>query len=368
MAGEFPVIGHEMVIEGKGNATLDAAEWEFRPFVVRGRGAKLTLKNLQLYKGQAPLKSSRAAKRFPPLADGGSVLVYDGASLEMHNVFVNHSKSWRGAAIAAYGASKVTVVGCRFLNNYAWYAGGGIYLAEGSNASVFNCSFERNKGSEEGGAIAVTGGSYLRSERTTYRRNTGKREGGAGIMVEHPGSVVISIDDLFFENKGVLPSAVGGAILVRDNGTLFVSGSRFVRNRARGGKGNTIFVEEGGIIGRLTNGPTEKDVEWPSNQPKPDMPMGMTTETENNAMATEAMATEMETMEKKAMAMESTTTIGSQSLPPPPLLTGRKLRWSLDMKAKESANEPAKELTVDKGAKLMMTPDSQPLPPLPGLP
>ncbi|GBG89184.1 hypothetical protein CBR_g48891 [Chara braunii] len=275
LIGNLPEISHSMTIVGTNKAKIDADEWSYRIFVVKGPG-KLVLKDIELYKGQPPLKSSKPAKLFPPLADGGAVLLYGGATGEFDNVFFNHSKSWRGAGVAAYGGSTVKVSGSWFLNNYAWYAGGAIYLAEKSTGSATSTRFERNKGPDEGGAIVVTGGSQFTSTGCRYRKNTCKEEGGGAWALDGAGSWAVSANDTFVVNRCEFKSARGGAIIVSDKATLFVLKSTFDTNRVPSGIGNTIWVD-GGVIG-LLYGPPTSVVEFPKGKAVsiPTNPTGIT--------------------------------------------------------------------------------------------
>ncbi|GBG68842.1 hypothetical protein CBR_g3536 [Chara braunii] len=270
LRGNLPAIAHSMTIAGKSKSARIKSDFrgKFRLFVVRGAGVTLVLKDMELSGGQAAKKSSKEAKKMPMLADGGSVLVYGGASVELHNVFFNHSKAANGAAIAAHDASSVTVRNCRFLNNAAWNTGGAIYLTNRSTVWTWSSSFERNKGSVKGGAVHANQGSFYRSVGCIYRRNAVKEEGGGGWVVGGEGTMAESIDDLFFENKAQYPSAKGGGVIVKHKGKLYVSNSRFVGNKVPTDVGNSIWLEPGGALG-LLEGTPEAVVEWPDDVPGP---------------------------------------------------------------------------------------------------
>ena len=154
------------------------------------------------------------------VAGGGRATISQDAVPDdrVFDVFVNANVTMRG----------VTIRGGSTPNNN----GGGIQTGSGASLTLEDCGFVGNDADNLGGAIMI--GGTLSVTRCVFTGNRAASSGGA-IFVPSGTSATVA-DSLFDDNRAVTSS--GGAI--RNTGSLTVSGSTFVANRAPGTGGAIV--------------------------------------------------------------------------------------------------------------------------------
>jgi predicted outer membrane repeat protein len=195
-------------------------------------GARLTLRNLAIIEGNAPL-------------GGGGIFNYFGATLIVADSSFsgNHAgapgSGALGGAIANWGTA--VVADSAFEQNSATYLGGAISNTSGATLSVINSTFSENT-AEGGGAIA--NGTTVTVTNSVFTGNTAS--GGGGAIASSHGELTVT-NSAFTANSANL----GGAIaMYADLAT--VAGSAFLGNSATsagGGISNyTEMYQFGGTL------------------------------------------------------------------------------------------------------------------------
>jgi parallel beta-helix repeat protein/predicted outer membrane repeat protein len=143
---------------------------------------------------------------------GGAIYCYRSSPTISHCILEDNEASYYGGAIACgydsyptitsciirnntayYGGGiqcdeGVTIVGCKFVGNYAHYAGGAVVGEYGTSGTMINCVFAGNTADGDGGAISTGySGSWILTN-CTFGYNSAANDGG-GIYCEYSSSI-----------------------------------------------------------------------------------------------------------------------------------------------------------------------------------
>lgn len=159
----LPPITGTITIEGGGHTI--SGDNQFRIFDVEG--GNLTIRNLTLTEGNAPVAEN-----------GGALRLGLGAQVTVESVRFSENSGFQGGAISTSdGAARLSIRNSDFLRNSSRSYGGGI-IAEGGIIDITGSSFQRNQADYYGGAIAAHAGRMSISNSTF----AGNRAYGGGAV------------------------------------------------------------------------------------------------------------------------------------------------------------------------------------------
>jgi hypothetical protein len=202
------LVTRDAVVDGSGLITLGGGD-ATRIFHLRGadapNGPRLTLQNLTLERGAAPLVAG------DDVASSGGAVLQEGGTLVVQNCAFRHNATSPDAASAVGGAigghGGATIIGSIFEDNTS-AGGGALGYGEGS-LDVVNSRLESNTASTRaqsasggrGGAVAiVTGTSQLAICGTTVSKNSSTVLGGA-MFLSMIGGGTATIDRSTFDSN-----------------------------------------------------------------------------------------------------------------------------------------------------------------------
>ena len=264
LSGALPPITGSITIDGAGHTISGAGE--YRIFDVAG--GQLALSNVTLAKGRA--------------AQGGAILLRNGAQVAVEKSTLSESSATNGGAIAtSSSADSLTVIESSFIGNIAEKNGGAIY-ANGGTIHISNAVFSRNcaeiaenivsdnldrvrvdqsvdgDGCRQatytwtdpgeitvniegyGGGIRLLNGARATIEASTFRRN--KSNHGGGIALSGASAKLTVSGSSFASN---FARHEGGAVNT-DGGTIDIRQSSFHSNYS-GSRGGALFGEAGEV-------------------------------------------------------------------------------------------------------------------------
>ena len=174
---------------------------------------------------------------------------YQPVALTLRNTVVSGNSARRGAGIAAYDYSSVTISGSAVVENVAKARGGGILINNSSSTTITGSTVSYNSASTGGG---IWGDFYsnLAIINTTVSGNTARRRDGGGIFSCY------HLDLTLDRSRVVGNSARRGGGLFAGNGygRITVKYSTISGNEARRTGGGANFVAgAGGITVSLSN-------------------------------------------------------------------------------------------------------------------
>ena len=240
--------------EADGEAILDGggAEPVFRLYVQPNSGAQVVLERLRFRNG---VSSQNGV--------GGGVTITSSEAVFVDCVFeANGSDAidTGGGGTFIWGGSKVLLVGCTWLGNWADVSGAGLRIDE-SEVSVHRGRFVSNRTnlaghrtSSAGGGIHLTNG-VLTVTNSRFEANEAGYVGGGlyalGSWDHATGAQLVVANSTFVGNAaesapGVTPPGPteGGGLHVEDHATARITTSRFVDNSAGNGGGLNLYRAE----------------------------------------------------------------------------------------------------------------------------
>lgn len=172
---------------------------------------------------------------------GGQIQMFDvsSATLKLSNLVLENGNSSEGGAIKAL-SSNVTVTDCVFVENHASLNGGAIYVADETILSFEGTNdFSGNSAAVQGGAVGSVSSSIVVGGTATFEDNIAER--GGAISVRADGQLVLTGTSLFLNNTGT--TSGGGIFGIYSN--LNASGdgasSSFIGNHAEAEFGGGIY-------------------------------------------------------------------------------------------------------------------------------
>ena len=166
--------------------------------------------------------------------EGGAINIQGGISMSCsYSYFVSNIAFYLGGAISAVSGN-FAFAGCHFKENQARRQGGAIYISKGNVSSVADSTFSQNAAGV-GGAIYVETGFV-----STYGSNYTSNLGGA-IFIKNEGSI-FSLDSCYVNNVNTFHA--GGAMFI-GKGNLYSNRSEYLKNTAS--YGGAINVQRGNV-------------------------------------------------------------------------------------------------------------------------
>ncbi len=236
LAGPLPALDFfaigPLTIDGPGAANLTINGNNTGPILEVGNGRSLNVQALTIADGLLTGFATGAALR-----NNGTLTV-------SHTTFSNNRVESQGGAISSGNSATLTVTHSTFSGNRGNSGGGAI--VSGGAMTVSNSTFTDNRTDFNGGAISSCCNSIGTTiSDSTFSGNTAKISGGA---IQSGGSLTVTNSTFLNNRAGGGPSAAtGGAIFSGGNlnASLTLVNSTFSGNSANSGN---IFVSLGGAI------------------------------------------------------------------------------------------------------------------------
>lgn len=238
----LPVITSRIIIEGQKTTirrNTGVGTPEFRIFQISGPKGDLTLKQLTIRDGRAPVGTG-----------GGGILLTNSSSkltLDCTTVTQNFTTGV-GGGIENLGGT-LTVRNSTISNNHARFSGG-IDSDDAGTATIWNSKLDGNTATFNIGGIFIFRGT-ITFNKSLVTNNTAGASGG-GIFAE---DTKVTLNDTTVSGNTVLgatnppsfTSGVGGGIYNTDHSTLIVNKSEIFANKAvgPGGQGGGITNDQG---------------------------------------------------------------------------------------------------------------------------
>ncbi|TMW60828.1 hypothetical protein Poli38472_000870 [Pythium oligandrum] len=156
--------------------------------------------------------------------EGGGLYAVDAVVNVEDTQFIGNIAK-KGAAIELSRDTKLTVRGCRFMNNLVDGPGGAFYLSVRAVATVIDTVFLDNMATT-GGALFALGSATVSMKQVTAGGNRADRSGG---WIAALGSASVAVEEC---DVSWNEASFGGAISLSENAVLSVSVSSFAANNA----------------------------------------------------------------------------------------------------------------------------------------
>ncbi len=212
------VVSNNLMIEGPGASTLAVSGNNANSVFAVNDGFVVTISGLTIEDGNS---------------DNGGGIDNDG-TLTVTDTTVSHNTGNSGAGFGAgiFNDGTLTVTDSVISDNTEAFFGGGIDSDDGTSMSVTDSTVSGNQATNGGAGLISTGGTLLTVSHSTITGNTAAAGNGGGIINGATGSVINSTI--------VNNTAVVGAGIENDDGTLTVAASTIADNTDTGGPGGGI--------------------------------------------------------------------------------------------------------------------------------
>lgn len=175
-----------------------------------------------------------------PGMSGGAISLASRGTLRAEGTTFEDNLAYTGGAIWAARGAEITLASVSFEGNRAFEAGGALFGSDDASVDATDTRFEANLAEEgDGGAIHLQTDVLLTLAGGELVANTTGGDGGA-IFVRQGGTVTLS--ELVFEENSA-PDGSGGALAASDVVALSVADTRFTGNSAYS-RGGAVSLEE----------------------------------------------------------------------------------------------------------------------------
>ncbi len=194
--------------------------------------------------------STNVFERNEARGNGGGIRVIDSANTEFTNNTISRNiADERGGGLWLLRATNTRITGAELQNNTA-DQGGGLAARDGSDLLVDILTLANNQATSTAGGLSLDGESDARLAELSVRANTA--ETGSGMTLRDS---TVQIDTIAFTDHRV--STFGGALLLRSGAVVTLTDTTFEQSSADG-SGGAIAVREDGALhvsgGSVTTG------------------------------------------------------------------------------------------------------------------
>ncbi|WP_089101791.1 hypothetical protein [Streptomyces hyaluromycini] len=222
----------DLTVRG-GNATIATGTGNGGGILVDSNG-KLTLVKVDVIDNTASL-------------NGGGVALSTNATANIRRSWVAFNNALNGAGL--YSQGTLTVDNSEIGRNHARALGGGL-LQNGSIAFIHASIISRNTANDGGGGVVNTGGASTTISESKIANNTTSGAQGGGIV--NAGATLTLEKSEVSGNVVGGPGGDGGGIYNSNvgavTGTLYIKGSKVIRNSANGPNAGANLSQAGGIF------------------------------------------------------------------------------------------------------------------------
>ncbi|MFD4502088.1 hypothetical protein [Streptomyces sp. NPDC058457] len=249
----------DLTVRG-GNATTGTGTGNGGGILVDSNG-KLTLVKVDVIDNTASL-------------NGGGVALSTNATANIRRSWVAFNNALNGAGLHSQGT--LTVDNSEIGRNHAQVLGGGL-LQNGSIAFIHASVISRNTANLSGGGVLNTGGASTTISESKIANNTTSGVAGGGLV--NAGATLTLEKSEVSGNVVGGPGGDGGGIHNSNvgtvTGTLFLKGTRVIRNSANGPNAGTNLSQAGGIFNN--SGSVTLDHSYVRNNASTSAPGGLRT-------------------------------------------------------------------------------------------
>ncbi len=212
------VVSNNLTIDGPGASTLAVSGNNANSVFAVSDGFVVTISGLTIEDGNS---------------DNGGGIDNDGTLTVSETTISNNTgNSDAGFGAGIFNDGTLTVTDSVISDNTEASFGGGIESDDGTSMSVTDSTVSGNQAANGGGGLISTGGTQLTVSHSTITGNTVAAGNGGGIINAAIGSVINSTI--------VSNTAMVGAAIDNDGGTLAVGASTLADNTDTGGAGGGI--------------------------------------------------------------------------------------------------------------------------------